>query len=145
MRRFFLFGVLIICFLCAGFLKGEGYNFGKTYLPQNQNCYSLLNYSGIEIEQKQTYSFDLKDLVNANLSQNIELVGDLNNFILEDFKNKTNFKLCSCEEISGRIVLTGFSNKLSKFIYLNGERINIQISLNGDTVKIGSSLIQTSF
>ena len=144
MRRFFLFCVIIICFLCAGFLKGSTISIFDFTSKQNQSYVLSLSKLNAEIEEKKVHNFDLEEVVRINRN-NAEIFGQTSFFDLEKFKKDLNLKIISCEEISGRLVITGFSNKLSKFAYVNGKRINVQVSLSAEIVKVGSPLILGSF
>lgn len=144
MRRFFLFCVFIICFLCAGFLKGGVFYIDANCCNQKQSYVLNEQYSNLAVEEKRVFSFDLSEMKDVNLN-NIEIVGNTEYFDLKSFKQDLNLKIISCEEIAGRLVLTGFSSKLRKFNYVNGKRVNVQISLSTDIVKVGSPLILGSF
>ena len=144
MRRFFLFCVFIICFLCAGFLKGETFSIYDGSPNQNQSYILSEQYSNLSVEEKKVRYFDLCEMQKVNLN-NVELVGETKYFNLESFKQSLNLKIISCEEVAGRLVLTGFSSKLRKFNYVNGQRVNVQVSLSTDLVKVGSPLILGSF
>lgn len=144
MRRFFLFCVFIICFLCAGFLKGETFSIYDGSQKQNQSYVLSEQYSNLSLEEKKVRYFDLCEMLKVNLN-NVELVGETKYFNLESFKQSLNLKIISCGEVAGRLVLTGFSSKLRKFVYVNGQRVNVQVSLSTDLVKVGSPLILGSF
>ena len=143
MRRFFLFCMLIICFLCAGYLKGGDFSIISGDLGSRQS-YVLGAVNSGEFEEVRVRNFDLQEVVKIS-SRNAEIVGSVEDFNLEHFKNELNLKIISCEEVAGRLVLTGFSNKIRKFVYVNGERVNVQVSLATDIVKVGSPLILGAF
>ena len=141
MRRFFLFCLFVICFLSAGFLKENIFNVINENLPQN-NSYLISDYSKYsEIEVKE---LNLFEMININKSGEVG-VSRVDAFDLSNFSELLDLKIYSCEEVSNRLVLTGFSSKLKKFVYVSGKRVNVQVSICSDFVKVGSPLILGSF
>lgn len=133
MRKFFLFCLLIVCFLCCGFLKDGKLNI----LVDNE---TRVNDSVLLSAQSfSTYSLDLEDYYNKDLKLNKQQLS------LTQIEEQLGLKIVSNIELENRKVITAFTQKLRNFIYLNGEKINIQISLSENEIKIGYPLILGSF
>ena len=133
MRRFFLFCLLIVWFLCCGFLKDGKLNI----LTENQT--SKDNVVLLSAQSFSTYSIDLEDYYNKDLKLNKQQLS------LTQIEEQLGLKIVSNIELENRKVITAFTQKLRNFIYLNGEKINIQISLSENEIKIGYPLILGSF
>lgn len=54
-------------------------------------------------------------------------------------------KIISKFEVSDRFIIEGYSTKLGGYKYIDGFRVNIQISISDDYALVGSPLINGSF
>lgn len=56
-----------------------------------------------------------------------------------------NVEIINKKNVSGRLIIEGFSLALNDYIIINNRKINIQISIDDDSCLIGYPLIKNSF
>lgn len=125
MRKFFLFSAFILCFICAGFLKED-----------------LSSYSGLSFKdytQQSYFNNDATLLYGQTISANIK------DFDLQNFLSSMQAKIKDEQTLCDRCVIYAYSSNLSKFVYVNGQKVNLQISLDNDRAYVGYPLIIGSF
>ena len=64
---------------------------------------------------------------------------------LDEIIDSLNLEIYLMKEISDRIIIEGYSNKLNDFIIVNNMKVNIQISVDDERIILGYPLIDTSF
>lgn len=60
-------------------------------------------------------------------------------------KNLLNLEVVEKNEIAGRTIIEGYSNKLKNYVVINNRKVNIQISICDDKMIVGYPLINGSF
>lgn len=63
----------------------------------------------------------------------------------DDLIKNLNVEVHSKNEIAGRIIIEGYSQKLSDYVIINKLKTNIQMSICGDHMIVGYPLIKGSF
>jgi len=56
-----------------------------------------------------------------------------------------NVEIVSKKYVSGRVVIEGYSSDIKDHFLLNNLRVNIQLSIYGDSIILGTPLIKGSF
>ena len=118
MKRFF---ALIIIFTIALI----------TCFYSKSTCHDILKAQGIEIQE-----FDYNSKNEILIFNNSYLDKIIDSLILEIYFSK---------EISDRVIIEGYSNKLSDYVIVNNLKINIQIAIDDEKIILGYPLIDGSF
>ena len=121
MRKFFLFCLFVVCFLFAGFAKQ---NLNPMLFDLNNNS---LHYCNQTLVYGQT------------------ICTQKNNFNLNEFLNNSNTNIVQKDVLCDRSIIYAYCNKLDKYVYVAGKRVNLQVSVDNDYVYIGYPLITGSF
>ena len=127
MRKFFLFCLFVVCFLYAGFVKE---NLATLHFD-NAKDYSITNY--------------IKTNTNLALVYGQTISTDINNIDINAFLCDINANIKEEQTLCDRHIVYAYSNVLKDFVYVNGARVNLQISVDEDRVYIGYPLIMGSF
>lgn len=85
--------------------------------------------------------FDVNNFVYNENFQVLEL--DANS--LNKLSNFLNLEIVNENEISDRLIIEGYSNKLKDYIVINGRKVNVQLSISDDKIIMGYPLINGSF
>lgn len=64
---------------------------------------------------------------------------------VEDVINMLSVDVLYSAHCSDRLIIEGYTNKISKYTSLNGFKVNIQMSISRDSIILGSPLIKGSF
>ena len=134
MRRFFLFCLLVACFLCSGFLKDASLSISSKGIEKVNDLISVVISSTNRLTD-----IDLEDYYHQTLNLKNDQI------TLSQITEQLDLEIITDKVIEDRKIITGYSPKLMKFVYLGGERINVQISISTDDVRIGYPLILGSF
>ena len=126
MRKFFLFTLLLVCFLFAGVIKND--LMLCVFTKQN---YSLVNYT-------------LNSSLHA-LSYGETICAEREAFNLNAFLTEFNAQDVLEEDVCDRTIIYAYSNKLSNYVYVQGKKVNLQIAICDDDVRIGYPLIMGAF
>lgn len=120
MRRLFGFVVLVFVMALTSISLLCHYDFIQI-IEDSVECYEVVDFDN----DFHVVKVDASDINKV-----------INNFMLEVYSKKT---------IEDRVVIEGYSSKLSKSMMVDGRKINIQISQFDDTCIIGYPLIKNSF
>ena len=107
-------------------------NFG---LENYYSCGELKILYGKNIIQK--VDFSKKEALGAGL-----VFSQLN---IKEFEKLNNLKLVSIEQANGIDIYNYYSFNLPKYIILKNQRVNIQVAVSEEQVKVGYPLILDSF
>lgn len=118
MKRFL---ALIIIFVTTLFIS----------FYSSPNAFEILKAKGIEAEE-----FDYT-------SENEILIFDIK--YLDKIIDCLNLEIYLKTNISDRIIIEGYSNKLNDFVVVNNLKVNVQMSIFDDEIILGYPLIDTSF
>lgn len=118
MKRFLALIIIAILFVCVFFLDKTNLNL-------------IIQNSGVCVD---------KFVVCGN-SQVLEL----KSLDYSKVKNILNLEIVESNEIAGRTIIEGYSNKLKNYFVVNNRKVNIQISICDDKMTIGYPLIAGSF
>lgn len=101
------------------------------YCNNSNKLYSAMASAGVDYEV--LYISDSSSIVSVNKSD----LGD----VLQKLS------ICICREFlcGDSFIIEGYSNCINDYIVIDGMKINIQISIRGNDVLIGSPLIEKSF
>lgn len=72
-------------------------------------------------------------------------VVEMNSKAYSKIKNILNLEVVDKNEIAGRTIIEGYSNKLKNYVVINNRKVNIQISICDDKMIVGYPLINGSF
>ena len=64
---------------------------------------------------------------------------------LDEIIDGLNLEIYLMKEISDRIVIEGYTNKLNDFVVVNNMKVNIQMSIDEEKITLGYPLIDASF
>ena len=64
---------------------------------------------------------------------------------IEKVKDVFDLVVLNSEKVSGRLIIDGYSNKLKKYIVVDGLKINVQISISDNECIVGYPVIKNSF
>ncbi|MGN0961371.1 MAG: hypothetical protein ACI4PF_04140 [Christensenellales bacterium] len=102
-----------------------------------------------------SYVYSEKNLINiiASYCETYEIIEDDNSYQVVKINNEKyenifellDIEMVSKKEVSGRIIVEGYTSKLNNNLIINNRKVNIQISLDNDSLIIGSPLIKNSF
>ena len=56
-----------------------------------------------------------------------------------------NLEVVNKNEISDRVIIEGYSNKLKDYVVVNNMKVNIQMSIDDEKILLGYPLIDASF
>lgn len=93
----------------------------------------------------------LSVIESSELDYHISVINDdyqLLELSADDYKNVAsmlNLEIVNKLELSDRIVIEGYSNKLQNHLTIDNKKINIQISITENLLLVGSPLIYDSF
>lgn len=80
----------------------------------------------------------LKKHANEIKGESIEFYGTQKAF--DDICDKLNVKLCDRQKVADTEMIYGFSPKFDRYIILDGNKVNVQITFDGETIKIASPI-----
>lgn len=100
----------------------------------------FFNFTNLNLMLK-VQGFDVNNFVYNENFQVLEL--DANS--LNKLSNFLNLEIVNENEISDRLIIEGYSNKLKDYIVINGRKVNVQLSISGDKIIMGYPLINGSF
>lgn len=99
--------------------------------------------------------FNVKNLANVVNTNNISIDNIENNsssnimfFKIDELDNIINslgLEIHSKNYVSDRLIIEGYSQKLSNYVVVNNLKTNIQISVDGEKIIVGYPLIKDSF
>lgn len=72
-------------------------------------------------------------------------VVEINSKAYLKIKDLLNLEVVEKNEIAGRTIIEGYSNKLKNYVVINNRKVNIQISICDDKMIVGYPLINGSF
>lgn len=101
------------------------------------SCFNIKNLSSIINKNK-------IDIDNFSIKSENEIMY-FSRDKLEEILKDLNMEIHSKKEVSDRIIIEGYTSKISNYIVVNNFKTNIQISYNDDGVIIGTPLIDGSF
>lgn len=85
------------------------------------------------------------DEVNIDRSNDCEIIEIVDKIDYRRIINELNIEISNIDEVSDRIIIEGYTNKVNNYILINNKKINIQMSVSSDKIIIGSPLIYNSF
>lgn len=101
------------------------------FLYSSPTAYEILKAKNIEISD-----FD-------NDSDNEILIFERE--FLNEIIDGLNLEIYLMREISDRVIIEGYTNKLNNFVVVNNLKINIQIAIDENKITLGYPLIDGSF
>lgn len=101
------------------------------------SCFNIKNLSSI-INNNKIY---IDEFSTKGTNEIMYFSRDKLDKIIDDL----HIEIHSQREVSDRIIIEGYSAKISKYIVVDNLKTNVQISYNDDGVIIGSPLIDCSF
>lgn len=127
--------------LFSVFASDAGTFFLTTNSPLSTSVKGVKNGGGY------VYSFNKSTLNSAGLNlKNITSQSVvLNNKSFNYIQQKLNLKIVSKSNTNNVMEILGYSNKLKNFVYVNGNKVNIQIALNKTNAIVGYPLILQGF
>ncbi len=86
-------------------------------------------------------------IVCADINYNVldNNIIEISNDEVEIFLEKMNVQILNKFEVSDRLIIEGYTNKIANYVLVNNCKINIQLSIADNMVIIGSPLINGSF
>ena len=120
---------------------------GITYIYTTENlvapeCTSIPSGNGYIIKCDSTCSHALLTQLNKNKVLGVSF--EIPNCDFNTLTQKLNLQLICSQIVEDIVFVYGYSPRLSKFITVDGEKINIQVAKRGDIVKVGYPLILDS-
>lgn len=128
MRRFFLLCLFIVCFLVAGELKSDLFS---------------AKFDGVR--EYELASYVLSDKKDIALVYGQTISTKVYNFDKDVFLSSMGAQSVQSQEVCDRNIIYAYSPKLASFVYVKGVKVNLQISIDEENVRIGYPLIMGSF
>lgn len=100
----------------------------------------FFNFTNLNLMLK-VQGFYVNNFVYNDNFQVLEL--DANS--LNKLSNFLNLEVVNKNEISDRLIIEGYSNKLKDYIVINGRKVNVQLSISDGKIIMGYPLINGSF
>lgn len=100
----------------------------------------FFNFTNLNLMLK-VQGFDVENFVYNDNYQTLELDASS----LNKLTSFLNLEVVNKNEISDRVVIEGYSNKLKDYVVINGRKVNIQLSIFDNKIIMGYPLINGSF
>ena len=130
---------------CENFLKTDYIDSIFVYTTENLNApnvTSIKSGKGYILSCDGNYINNLYQMLDK--SKIVGISCEVDNLNLDEFINRFDLKIRLQEKIDSIEFIYGYSHKLSKFVTIDNEKINIQIAKVGKRIKIGYPLILDS-
>lgn len=134
--------VSALCFsLCKNLIIIERCSVMKKYL-----CFIFVIFLVSLLVWGNKRSFE-NAIVCADINYNVldNNIIEISNDEVEIFLEKMNVQILNKFEVSDRLIIEGYTNKIANYVLVNNCKINIQLSIADNMVIIGSPLINGSF
>ncbi len=152
MRRFFLFSMFIICFLCAGLMKEDFVSMLKSIFTGGEIFAYSSNADNMQLQSKEpnlAYENELQNIKQGDI-YDIEVYGetfvtDSENFDLNEFIQGMHCYIVKCENVADREIYYMYTHLLPKYEFIDGKKVNLQISISEKLLVVGYPMIVGSF
>lgn len=151
MRRFFLFLIFVICFLCAGFLKQDFVSQVCKFLGCGEHEIYVMTQDGECGQEDFLYTDNALKKCSSNLSAYAfmrygETYTTQNcGFDIKIFMKEMGAEMKFQDEVCDRVVYGLYTKDLSRYVLIDGKKINLQISVSDEDVRVGYPMIVGSF
>lgn len=100
----------------------------------------FFNFTNLNLMLK-VQGFDVENFKYNDNYQTLELDASS----LNKLTSFLNLEVVNKNEISDRVIIEGYSNKLKDYVVINGRKVNIQLSIFDNKIIMGYPLINGSF
>ena len=100
----------------------------------------FFNFTNLNLMRK-VQGFEVENFEYNDNYQTLELDASS----LNKLTSFLNLEVVNKNEISDRVIIEGYSNKLKDYVVINGRKVNIQLSIFDNKIIMGYPLINGSF